>query len=277
MINGIKDRYESRFRLFYRGLHFALLVVSGIIIRDILEFRKVKTVALGMGKNKNGILGDNQPRVSIIIPTRNEANYLPLLLESIKKQTYPNIEVVVADYLSDDGTRQIASAFGTRFVTVEEKGIGYGSEVGASVSLGDILVRVDADTRLLPDHIEKLVRVFNDRPDVMMVMGGHYYYDGSPLINFIAYIFDKYWRPPFGVSGWMLSIRRTAYTAVGGFDRKMDIGEDYHLARRVYIKYGKGSIFFDRTDLVTLISSRAVLRHGLLSRVKDSKPYSPIR
>ena len=55
----------------------------------------------------------NRPRVSIVIPTYNQAKYLPACLDSVLFQDYPNIEIVVVNDASTDGTREILEATGT--------------------------------------------------------------------------------------------------------------------------------------------------------------------
>ena len=75
--------------------------------------------------------------ISIIIPTLNEARFLPKLLESIKKQTFTDYEVIVADAGSKDKTLEIAKKYGARIV----KG-GFpaeGRNAGARAAKGDFL------------------------------------------------------------------------------------------------------------------------------------------
>ncbi|MEN6592532.1 MAG: glycosyltransferase family A protein, partial [Methanobacterium sp.] len=55
-------------------------------------------------------------KISIIIPTYNEEEYLPYLLESIKRQDFTDYEVIVADAHSTDKTREIAKSFGAKIV-----------------------------------------------------------------------------------------------------------------------------------------------------------------
>jgi len=55
--------------------------------------------------------------LSIIIPTLNEENYLPFLLESIKNQDFKDYEIIVADAGSHDKTREIAKNFGCKVVS----------------------------------------------------------------------------------------------------------------------------------------------------------------
>lgn len=86
------------------------------------------------------------PLVSVVVPTRNEADILPKLLYSIKNQCYRDIEVVVADYTSTDGTPQIAKLLGARVLNLEKPGVGYATYLAVYECKGEIIVRTDADT-----------------------------------------------------------------------------------------------------------------------------------
>ena len=85
-------------------------------------------------------------KISIIIPTYNEEEYLPKLLESIKSQDFTDYEVIVADAQSDDNTREIAKEYGC--IVVEGGLPGPGRNRGAEVAQGEILLFLDSDLEL---------------------------------------------------------------------------------------------------------------------------------
>ena len=76
--------------------------------------------------------------LSIIIPTLNEEEYLPRLLESIRRQTYRDYEIIVADNNSEDQTRAIAESFGAR-VSPGGNHPGKGRNRGAEAAKGVIV------------------------------------------------------------------------------------------------------------------------------------------
>ena len=92
--------------------------------------------------------------LSIIIPTLNEERYLPLLLESIKKQDFKDYEIVVADAGSKDKTVEIAKKYGCKVVSggLPAKG----RNQGAKVAKGDLFLFLDAEA-VLPEHFLKEV------------------------------------------------------------------------------------------------------------------------
>ncbi|MFZ8839092.1 MAG: glycosyltransferase family 2 protein [Pyrobaculum sp.] len=63
------------------------------------------------------------PLVSVLIPTYNSARTLPLALRSIKRQTYPNVEIIVVDRYSRDGTPYTASRFGSHVIQETQSGL----------------------------------------------------------------------------------------------------------------------------------------------------------
>src|SRR5438876_10934712 len=69
--------------------------------------------------------------VSVIIPTWNEAKYLPALLDSLQNQTRSPLEIVIADSQSTDGTQDLAEARGALLLPGDRRGPGEGRDRGA--------------------------------------------------------------------------------------------------------------------------------------------------
>ena len=95
---------------------------------------------------------------SIIIPTYNEEEYLPNLLDSIKRQCFSDYEIIVADANSTDRTREIAEEYGC--VVVEGGLPGIGRNRGAEVAKGDYLLFLDSDLELTEDYLRNVLYEF---------------------------------------------------------------------------------------------------------------------
>lgn len=120
---------------------------------------------------------DNNPLVSVIIPTRNRLQLLKKALQSVYDQTYKNLEVIVVDDQSGDGTRSFLQsekdAGKLWFIRNESPaGAGKARNLGIKQASGTIVSFLDDDDEWLPEKIERQVAVFNQYPDVGMVYTG---------------------------------------------------------------------------------------------------------
>lgn len=84
------------------------------------------------------------PKVSVIIRTKNEAKHLGDLLEMLKKQTFKDLEVIVVDSGSTDGTLEIAKRYGTKIIKIDNDNFTfpYASNIGAENAQGKYLVYI---------------------------------------------------------------------------------------------------------------------------------------
>ena len=99
--------------------------------------------------------------LSIVIPTLNEKNYLPRLLESIKRQDFLDYEIIVADAGSWDKTLKIAENFGCKIVSggAPPKG----KNLGAEIAQGEIIFFIDADVILPPEFFKNALAEFKKK------------------------------------------------------------------------------------------------------------------
>ena len=105
--------------------------------------------------------------VSVIVPARDEAARLPALLDSLATQSHPPLEVLVVDDGSTDDTARVASSAGATVLTAPALPTGWAGkpwacETGVAAARGDLLLLVDADVRLAPDAIARLVASATD-------------------------------------------------------------------------------------------------------------------
>lgn len=106
--------------------------------------------------------------LSIVIPAKNEAKGLALILPIIRG-LYPDAEVIVVDDASSDNGRSVAESFGARIVLHPySKGNGAAIKSGLRVVKGDVVVCMDADGQHLPSDIAKLLAKMNDGFDMVV-------------------------------------------------------------------------------------------------------------
>ena len=100
------------------------------------------------------------PKISIIIPTINEAKNLPLLLSDLSIIQKKG-EIIIVDSGSEDRTRDIASIYGVKVYKSKERNRGLQLNIGAEISKGDWLIFLHADTRLSDNWFKKINSVLN--------------------------------------------------------------------------------------------------------------------
>src|SRR5262245_57820676 len=95
------------------------------------------------------------PLISVIIPTLNEDKYLPTVLQCLRGQDHPKIEIIMADNDSTDATRDLCRDFD---LTLTDGGLpGEGRNAGAKIARGEYLLFLDADTYFAPDFVRSLL------------------------------------------------------------------------------------------------------------------------
>ena len=104
----------------------------------------------------------DSPKVSVLIPARNEESTLPHLLTALEQQTFKPYEIIVIDDQSVDATAQIAKQAGVNVVQTAPlptgwTGKNWALKTGYTNSSGDILVFLDADTEPGKDLLRRLV------------------------------------------------------------------------------------------------------------------------
>ncbi len=115
------------------------------------------------------------PLVSIVTTTFNSVEYLGDLIATVKAQTYQNIEHVIVDGVSTDGTvdliQQYAEQHRVRWVSEPDDGSADATTKGLLMATGDILIIVPSDDLIFPWSVETAVKYLQDHPDVDVVHG----------------------------------------------------------------------------------------------------------
>src|SRR5712691_11586618 len=110
------------------------------------------------------------PTVSFVVPVKNEERLIRQCVESIVNQTYKNLEIIVMDDGSTDGTADVLRALKAEFGIKAYRlpvNVGKKKAIEAAIrhATGEIFAFVDSDSVLAPDAIERLVAAFNAHPD----------------------------------------------------------------------------------------------------------------
>ena len=114
------------------------------------------------------------PRVSIIIPCRNGAAWLGEAIESCLGQSWPNLQIIVVDNGSTDGSLDLAKRYEARGITVltcERAGASAARNVGLKHADGDLIQFLDADDILDADKIRRQVERLDAAPAASVASG----------------------------------------------------------------------------------------------------------
>lgn len=155
--------------------------------------------------------GVGAPLVSIFMFVRNGAASLHRALASVRAQTYPNIEFIVQDGASTDGTLDILRGYGDgmKLVSEPDSGPNEGLWRGLNRCTGDFIGSCLADEELMPDAVERAVALLQENPDVGAITGDAVLTDlagtqtgfwKSGPFNFVDYLLCDY--TPYFVSSF---------------------------------------------------------------------------
>ncbi len=114
-----------------------------------------------------------QPKVSVIIPTYNRAHFLPYTLKSVFSQDYENLEIIVVDDGSTDGTREYLSTLpNVNYISFgKHRGQCSTRNAGLDSATGKYILMLDDDDALIPGIIKKHVNFLESHPQFDLVFG----------------------------------------------------------------------------------------------------------
>jgi len=185
-------------------------------------------------------------KISIVTPSYNQAEFLKQTVRSVLSQDYPDVEYVVMDGGSTDGSVDILREYSDRLAYWNsEKDEGQSDAIarGFERSTGEIMGWLNSDDVLLPGALTAVANFFRENPEVEVVSGGAYCIDseGWPLHgrfgNYTLGVAATHGRLRYyhmdGVFQQATFWRRSAYDAVGGLDRSLKFILDRDLFLRL--------------------------------------------
>ncbi len=187
-------------------------------------------------KDRN--IESNNPSVSVIVPVYNGMSTLPDCLDSIDRQDYTGeIEVIVVDDGSTDGSGDYAASRGYRLIRQENLGPGIARNSGAKAAKGDYLVFTDSDCILDNDFISELIKPLINS-DIIGSQGWQYTNQRSLVARFIQYEYSERYdlQASSDYIDWIATYgacyRRDVFLQAGGFNETYS-SEDCELSIRL--------------------------------------------
>ena len=213
------------------------------------------------------IMNNNQhPTFSLIIPAYNEEKYIGDCLSSVIKNTSGIfLEIIVINNASTDRTAEIAQSFpGVTVVHEPRKGLTFARQCGYESAHGDILVYIDADTRVPETWANILVSEFSNNKNTACLSGPYVFYDFPKWRQILTRATCTVGYALFGyfALGGNFSIRRSILEKMNGFDTTISFyGEDTNVARRAH-EFGK--VLFN-PDFFIYTSARRFKGQGFIT------------
>lgn len=184
--------------------------------------------------------------ISIVIPTLNEENVLESTLKILRSCRKHNLEIIISDGGSTDGTVEIAKRHADKIVVYDgaaRQTIAMGRNAGASKAAGEYLVFLDADVHLQNPEgfFDESLKFFEKAPAVAALTAtlrvSPEYERWSDrlsfgLVNASHFLLNNYLRIGAG-SGEFQMVRRGVFEAVGGYREDLAVGEDQEIFRRL--------------------------------------------
>lgn len=250
---------------------------------------------------------NEQPLVSVIIPTYNRARLIGATLENLFQQTYGNIEIIVVDDGSTDETQTKLDSYGGRIRWVAQRNAGPAAarNRGIAMAKGEIIAFQDSDDAWHPTKIERQVSLLQKAGQSVVCCVCNCIvqlpnrvvrsFEGAPL-NFP--IEEGVWlnvaevlTTRFFLFNQAVAVRREVLGRIGGFDESLRLMEDLQLALRLSLEgpwafireplatrqeKGERTLGHEATPRITS-ENNVRIREGILRVVECNRELAPLK
>lgn len=191
-------------------------------------------------------------RVSVVIPTYNQEEFVCEAVESALAQTFADVEVIVVDDGSTDGTPRRLQPYGNRirYLRKENGGPSSALNVGIRAATGEFFAWLSSDDVFYPQKIERQVACLESDPAVGLVYtdfevvqadGSRLYQFESPLHASRQAAAEALLSHCF-INGSTVMMRMACFDRIGLFDERYRQGQDYDMWLRVLSQYDFGHV-----------------------------------
>lgn len=195
------------------------------------------------------------PKVSVITPSYNQAKFIRMTIDSVLSQNYPNLEYIVMDGGSTDGTVEILKSYGKRIQWVSKKDKGQSDAInrGLKMATGEIVSYLNSDDLYKKESLLEVGNFFQKNPQYYFLSGKCDVIDekGNIIDNFIT-LYKNFFLRHLSKKN-VLSIinfisqpatfwRKEVISKIGFFDQKLDYAMDYDYWLRTIKIYKLGYI-----------------------------------
>lgn len=198
----------------------------------------------------------SKPKVTVIIPAYNTAKTIEICIKSILNQTYKNVEFIINDAKSNDGSIDIIRKYKKVKLVFKNTNRSAARNISAKAAQGKYLFHIDSDMELSPRLIEECVaRCEAEKYDALVVPEvsvGTTFWGLCRAIEKLSFLNDKY------MESANRFIRKSAYWAVGGYDDSITAGEDFDIHQRLMMKkfkLGRASAYIKHHEVLSIFQT----------------------
>jgi glycosyltransferase involved in cell wall biosynthesis len=179
--------------------------------------------------------------ISVITVTYNSEQYLEETINSVLLQTYPDLEYILIDGGSTDGTLDIirkhaAADSRIRWISEQDKGIADAFNKGLARVTGEIVGIINSDDNYAPDALAAVARAFNADPEADVFFGDILRFQEDKPLFLVkpGRVGENTWHE-MPLNHPATFVTRRAYARVGGYDPELLVAMDYDLVLRFYL------------------------------------------
>ena len=213
------------------------------------------------------------PRVSVIIPSYNNANYIARAIDSVLNQTYRDFEIIVVDDGSTDNTKDIVSSYPNpvKYLGQDNRGPSSARNAGIAASRGEFIAFLDSDDYFMKPNLEMKMSFLESNPRAGWIYSDWQYVndEGSPLKKgsskfkysdkkLTGEIFEELVRSRNFISPCTVVVRRSVLDDVGHFDTVIPSQEEYDLWLRISLQYA--AYYIDKVLVFVTVHPKSLSR-----------------
>jgi len=231
-------------------------------------------------------------KISIITVVRNNASTIKDTIDSVLKQTYSNVEYIVIDGSSTDGTIEIIQGYKKyikKFISEKDKGVYDAMNKGINLATGDVIGLLNGDDVYFDETVLQNVANAFKKNESDCVYGDLYYVERNNLDEVVRYwksskfkkgSFARGWHPPHPT----FFVKKEVYSKYGLYDIEMKVSADFDLMLRLLEKYNITSHYLptilvrmrtggmsNKTIKNIIISNQSILRSFDKYKIKINK------
>lgn len=216
------------------------------------------------------------PTVTVVIPAWNAEDFLNETISSVLDQTQQDVETIIVDDGSTDGTSKVASRFASRMLLIRQpnQGVSAARNRGLAEARGRYVCFLDADDWLYPECLERKVALLDSEIELgiaiswIQVTGPDLQPTGTVLKGSEGYILRdllNYIPPPIPCPSNAL-IRKEILNDMGGFDEDLGTGADFDMWLRIARQHRVGRV---KAALVKYRRHESAMFHNVEAQVHD--------